>query len=133
MWAALNDPVVLRETIPGCETLQRTGEGTYQADIKLRFGLFGFSTTGNLRVEVLENAKEYRLHGQSGPTLFGAGGGISHVILSDLPDGATHLEYSVVASLEGRLAKMGAGLVSGQMQSLGTRFFERFEAAMLAN
>ena len=132
VWAALNDPAVLRETIPGCETLERIGEGEYTAHIKLRFGLLRFSTTGQLRVEVQEDAREYRLYGQSGQTLFGAGGGVSHVILSDLEEGGTHLRYIVHATLEGRLAKLGAGLVSGQMQSLGTRFFERFQAAMQA-
>ena len=133
VWSALNNPAVLRATIPGCEALDRTGDGSYTAQIKLRFGLLRFATTGDLRVEILDEAREYRLHGQSGQTMFGAGGGVSHVKLSDQPDGGTHLEYAVQAALQGRLAKLGAGLVSGQMQTLGTRFFERFEAAMLAS
>ena len=122
----MNDPAILRATIPGCESVRQIEPGFFEAEIKLRFGLLRFSTMGQLRVEVIEEAKEYRLHGQSDQTLFGAGGGTAHVIRSDRADGqGTHLKYAVTATLEGRLAKLGAGLISGQIQ--GTRFFKRFE------
>lgn len=132
VWHALNDPEVLRETIPGCTALDQTGEAAYTAHLKLKFGLLRLGTEGSLRVEVLEPAKSYRLHGKSAQTMFGSGAGVADVRLSDLPDGGTHLAYDVTSELEGRLAKLGANLVSGQIQSLGNRFFERFETAMIA-
>ncbi len=132
VWRALNDPDILRETIPGCTAVDQTGEGAYTAHLKLKFGLLRFGTEGNLRVEVLEPAKSYRLHGQSAQTMFGAGAGVAEVTLNDLPDGGTHLAYDVTSTLEGRLANLGANLVGTQIQSLGHHFFERFEAAMIA-
>ena len=132
VWRALNDPDVLRETIPGCTALEQTGEASYRAHLRLKFGLLRFRTKGILRVEVLEPARSYRLHGQSVQTLFGSGAGVARVTLSDADDGGTHLAYEVTSQLEGRLARLGATLVSSQIQTLGDRFFARFEAAMMA-
>ena len=130
VWAALNSPQVLQATIPGCTRLDRRDEGLFEAHLKLRFGLLRFQTRGVLRVEVVETAKSYRLHGTSDKTLFGSGAGVADVVLQDRLGGGTHLHYQVDARLEGRLANLGATLVSGQLQRLGTRFFTRFEAAM---
>jgi len=134
VWAALNDPAVLQATIPGCKSLERESEADFHAVLGLKFGLLRFSTTGALKVEVLEAARSYRLHGHSAPTFVGSGKGTAEVTLCDLDrlgeEQGTHLIYSVEAELSGRLAKLGANLVSGQMQSLGTRFFKRFEDAM---
>lgn len=130
VWHALNNPEVLRATIPGCESLDQVAPGEFEAKIALKIGFFRFKTSGDLRVEVGEEAKSYRLHGGSAPTMFGSGKGIADVSLRDREDGGTELTYAVHAQLEGRFAKMGANLVSGQIQSLGTRFFERFETAM---
>ena len=120
----------MQTTIPGCHKIEQKGPGEFRAYISLKFGLIRFKTQGDLHVEVQENAKSYRLHGKSAKTLFGAGHGTSDVRLSDKRDGGTHLYYAVDVILEGRLAKLGASAVSGQLQSMGTRFFERFEAAM---
>lgn len=132
VWLALNDPEILKATIPGCDRLSQTGQGTYSADLRLKFGLFTFRTQGELRVEVLSLAESYRLHGCSEKTLFGSGAGVAQVYLKDRCDGGTHLDYEASATLEGRLANLGAGLVSGKLQTLGQRFFSRFEAAMMA-
>lgn len=130
VWAALNRPDILKQTIPGCEDLAHIAPGSFQADIALKFGLLRFRTQGHLRVEVLQEARSYRLHGGSQPSLFGSGQGIADVELDDLPDGGTHVRYRVQATLQGRLAKLGAALVSGQLQRLGDRFFDRFVLAM---
>ncbi len=132
VWAALNDPRVLQATIPGCQDLTQEGARRYRADLRLKFGLLRFGVTGRLRVEVIVEAESYRLHGSSEPTLFGSGSGVADVRLRDAADGGTHLAYDLVCDLEGRLAKLGAAAVSGQLQRLGTKFFQRFEAAMNA-
>ena len=132
VWQALNDPEILKATIPGCDGLSQTGPGTYSADLRLKFGLFTFRTRGELRVEVLSLAESYRLQGCSDKTVFGSGAGVAQVSLRDRYDGGTHLDYEVSARLEGRLANLGASLVSGKLQMLGQRFFSRFEVAMMA-
>ena len=38
VWQALNDPAALKECIPGCESLERTGDDEWQATIAARVG-----------------------------------------------------------------------------------------------
>ena len=130
VWAALNDPEVLQGTIPGCQNLTKTGEETFAADLQLKFGPLRFTTQGSLCVVVEEAARAYRLEGASAKTLLGSGQGKAWVRLCDVPGGGTDLHYRVEAQMTGRLAKLGASLVAGQLQALGTGFFGRFEKVM---
>lgn len=131
VWRGLNSPAVLSAAIPGCEKLSDEGDGLFSAHLKLKFGLLSFRTRGVLRLEIIDDARSYRLHGQSGKTIFGTGGGIADVSLSDGQKGGTKLTFHVTAKLEGKLAKIGEAVVAGQMQNLGVVFFERLERAML--
>ncbi len=38
VWASLNDPEVLRQCIPGCQSLEMTGDNEMAATVKLRIG-----------------------------------------------------------------------------------------------
>ena len=131
VWSALNDPEILQATIPGCKDLRCIEPGKFEADLQLKFGLLRFGTRGSLEVEVLEEAVSYRLHGSSERTMFGSGRGTASVRLADRVNGGTDLTYEVTAELDGRLASLGANLVSGRLHALGDRFFQRFEQAMI--
>ena len=38
VWAALNDPGILKECIPGCETIEPDGENAYRISLAARIG-----------------------------------------------------------------------------------------------
>jgi hypothetical protein len=38
VWAALNDPEVLRQSIPGCESFERVGENGFRATVAAKVG-----------------------------------------------------------------------------------------------
>ena len=45
VWEALNDPAILQQSIPGCESLERSGEDGYAAAVTVkRADRFGGST-----------------------------------------------------------------------------------------
>ena len=38
VWAALNDPEVLKDSLPGCESLERIDESTWKATVAAKVG-----------------------------------------------------------------------------------------------
>ena len=38
VWAALNDPEVLARCIPGCDSVERTGENSFDAKMSAKIG-----------------------------------------------------------------------------------------------
>ena len=50
IYAALIDPEVLKRCIPGCESLEKTGENIYAATLKAGIGAIKGKFTGDVRL-----------------------------------------------------------------------------------
>jgi len=50
VWRALNDPAALQACIPGCESLERTGEDEWQATLAARVGPVSAKFSGRMRM-----------------------------------------------------------------------------------
>ena len=48
VWQALNDPAVLRQCIPGCQSLERDGEDRLRAEIAVKIGPIGARFAGTV-------------------------------------------------------------------------------------
>ena len=128
-WAALNDPDVLKACVPGCESIERTGDNEYQVLMVARVGPVSAKFKGKLTLSDITPPNSYSIafEGQGGPAGFAKGG--AQVRLS--PDGeSTKLAYDVKASVGGKLAQIGSRLVDAAAKKVADDFFRNFNQKM---
>jgi|SRR5687767_3376826 len=126
VWRALNDPEVLKASIPGCETFERVGDDAYRATVAAKVGPVSARFTGQLTLLDIDAPNGYRIkfEGQGGAA--GFANGEAKVALEDAPDAQTLLSYDVKAQVGGKLAQIGNRLVDGAAKKLADDFFARF-------
>ena len=126
VWSALNDPAILKECLPGCESFERTGDDAFQVVIAARVGPVAARFNGRMTLTDLDPPRAYTLHfeGQGGAAGFARGE--ARVALA--PDGAqaTSLTYTAKAQVGGKLAQIGSRLVDGAAAKMADDFFARF-------
>jgi len=129
VWEAINDPEILRASIPGCEELEKTGEGAYTATIRIKIGPISARFKGAVSFTDVEAPNSFRLvgEGQGGMAGFAKGG--ARVQLT--PEGdSTRLAYDVEADIGGKIAQLGSRLIDGVAKKLSDKFFTDFAAAV---
>ena len=94
VWAALNDPDVLRQAIPGCEALDKSAENELVATVVAKLGPVKAKFSGKVTLSDIDPPNGYTIQGegQGGAAGFAKGG--AKVSLSDDPAG-TLLRYEV--------------------------------------
>jgi hypothetical protein len=125
-WKALNDPDVLKDCIPGCESIERVAENEYDVVLTAKVGPVSAKFKGRMRVTDSDPPRAYKLafEGQGGVAGFAKGE--STVTLT--PEGGnTRLTYAAKATVGGKLAQVGARLIDGVAKQLAGKFFEAFE------
>src|ERR1051325_11986027 len=112
VFAALNDPEVLKACIPGCESLDKTSDTEMTAKVKLRIGPVSASFSGKVTLSDIDPPNGYRIsgEGQGGAAGFAKGGAV--VALRE-DAGETALNYNVDAQVGGKIAQVGAPLSDG--------------------
>lgn len=125
VWAALNDPEVLRICIPGCEELEQTSPTELSAVVVQKIGPVKARFRGQVTLENLDppNAYDITGEGQGGVAGFAKGG--AHVSLEE-DDGGTRLRYEAKAQVGGKLAQIGSRLVQSTARKVADRFFANF-------
>ena len=131
VWAALNDPQVLKACIPGCQSLEKTDETHMSAIATIRVGPISARFTGDVTLSDLDPPNGYRItgEGQGGAAGFAKGG--ARVRLSSEGDG-TLLAYEVDAQVGGRLSQLGGGLIDATAKQMADLFFKKFAQAVEA-
>lgn len=130
VWAALNDPEVLRACIPGCDSLEKISDTQMKATASIKLGPVAAKFTGKLNLSDLDPPNGYNLsgEGQGGPAGFAKGG--AEVRLSDA-EGGTLLSYKVKAQVGGKIAQVGGRLIDATAKSMADQFFNNFAAALI--
>lgn len=131
VWQALNDLAVLRDCIPGCETLDVVEDNHYQAAIRAKVGPVNtkFATAIHLENVCAPESYTLRVHSKGGAA--GLGEGLAHVQLMDSSSG-TRLFYAVEFKVKGKLAQIGSRLIMNVVQKLSKQFFDSFSARVNA-
>ena len=126
-WAALNDPAVLKDCIPGCESVERAGDNEYEVLLVAKIGPVSAKFKGRMAVTDSDPPRAYTLvfEGQGGAAGFAKGK--ASVTLTP-QEGGTLLDYTAQASIGGKLAQVGSRLVDGVARKLASQFFEGFNA-----
>jgi carbon monoxide dehydrogenase subunit G len=129
VWKALNDPQILKASIPGCETIERTADNEYAVTVGTTLGPVRAKFRGKLRLEDVVAPESYtlRFEGEGGAAGFAKGS--SKVTLAE-EGGKTTLGYSVAAQIGGRIAQVGNRLVDSAARKLADDFFTAFEKAV---
>ncbi len=130
-WAALNDPAVLKQAIPGCEAVTPLGDDRFELALAVAIGPVKARFTGELRLVDVDAPHGATLQVEARSPA-GHGKGTAQVRLSadDDDPGATRLHYDATGQVGGKLAQVGSRLVDMAAAQLATQFFERLTAAL---
>lgn len=125
VWAMLNDPAVLRECIPGCESLEGSPSEGFAARVTTKVGPVKATFNGQVTLSNINPPESYTISGEGkgGVAGFAKGGADVHLA----PDGdATILTYTVNAQVGGKLAQLGSRLIDSTAKKLAEEFFSSF-------
>jgi len=125
VFAALNDQETLKACIPGCESLDKLSDTEMTAKVRLRIGPVSASFGGKVTLSDIDPPNGYKIsgEGQGGVAGFAKGGAV--VRLTD-DGGVTVLAYDVDAQVGGKIAQVGARLITGTAKKLADQFFGKF-------
>ena len=129
VWQKLNDPDVLKATIPGCESLEKTSDTSFQAVAVTKIGPVKARWKGKVTLTDLDPPNGYRIVGEGEGGVAGFAKGGANVKLSD-KDGGTLLTYDDEAQIGGKLAQLGQRLINGAAKKMADEFFQKFAAAV---
>jgi len=127
VWDALNDPVVLKASIPGCETLEKQADSGFKATATVKVGPMTGRFSGKVELSDLDPPNGYTISGEGQGGVLGFAKGGAKVRLSDDGD-ATRLAYEVHAQVGGKMAQLGARLIDASAKQMADVFFDRFSA-----
>jgi hypothetical protein len=126
VYAALVEPEILRRTIPGCESLEKTDENTYAATLKAGIGAIKGTFKGDVRLEDMRPPEHYRIVVQ-GKGAVGFAKGSADFDLEE-KDGGTLIKYSGEMQIGGTIAGVGQRMIEGAAKMMAARFFTALEA-----
>ncbi len=126
VYAALNDTEILKQCVPGCETIEKTSPTDMTAKVTLKIGPVKASFSGKITLSDLDPPKGYTISGEGSGGVAGyAKGGAKVTLEADGPD-ATILHYTVDAQIGGKLAQLGSRLIDATAKKLAGDFFAKF-------
>ncbi len=125
VWEALNDPEVLRASIPGCQSLDKVADDRFTAAVDVKVGPMGARFKATISLTELNPPNSYTLMLQGSGGIAGSMKGAAKVHLSDV-DGGTLISYEVQAQVGGRLAQLGGPIIDATAEQLAGKFFRRF-------
>lgn len=125
VWDALNDPGVLAQCIPGCESIERESDTELLAKMMAKIGPVKARFESRILLSNLNPPHSYTISGEGkgGPAGFGKGS--ADVTLTD-SGGNTMLHYIATLQVGGKLAQVGSRLVGGAARKIADDFFSKF-------
>lgn len=129
VWNALNDPEILRNAIPGCESLEKLSENELKASAAVKIGPIAARFAGKVELSDLDPPNGYRISGEGQGGVAGFAKGGATVRLADDGPG-TLLSYAVQAQVGGKIAQLGARLIDATAKQMADSFFERFSTQL---
>jgi hypothetical protein len=125
VWAALNDPEILKAAIPGCNTLDAVGDDSFTATVTAKVGPVKAKFQGQVTLSDMDPPNGYTIQGEGKGGAAGFAKGGAKVTLVEDGDG-TLLQYEVNANVGGKLAQIGSRLIDGTAKKLAGEFFTAF-------
>lgn len=124
-WDALNDTAILKECIPGCESMDRISDNAYQVVMTAKVGPVSAKFKGKMTLADINAPHSYRIvfEGQGGVAGFAKGQAEVHLAPANQE---TRLSYTAKAMVGGKLAQVGSRLIDGVARKTAEQFFAAF-------
>ena len=129
VWAALNDPDILRQCIPGCQRLEMTSPTDMTANVVIKVGPVKATFGGKVMLSDLDPPIGYRITGEGSGGVAGFAKGGAAIRLEAAGEHETILHYEVESQIGGKLAQLGGRLID----STAGDFFTKFGAVVSAS
>jgi len=126
VWAGLNDPEVLKDCIPGCETLERKSDTELAATVVLKVGPIKAKFNGEVTLSNLNPPNAYTITGEGKGGIAGFAKGGADVTLTEIGPNETRLKYVASADVGGKIAQLGSRLIESTSKKLAGEFFTKF-------
>ena len=129
VYAALNNPEILKQCIPGCEELIKHSDTELEAKVVLKVGPVKAKFSGDVQLDTAgaPDALSLTVQGNGGAEGY-AKGGADVTLTTD--GGTTILRYKAKADIGGKLAQLGSRLIQGTAKKLAAKFFKSFADAV---
>jgi carbon monoxide dehydrogenase subunit G len=126
VWEALNNPDILKQCIPGCQSLEMANPNEMTATVVFKVGPVKATFGGKVTLSDLDPPNSYRISGEGNGGIAGFAKGGATVKLSEESAGVTILFYEVDAQIGGKLAQLGGRLIDSTAKKLAGEFFASF-------
>ena len=126
VWEALNNPEILRVSIPGCQSLDKTSDNEMNAKVVAKIGPVKATFDGHVTLSNINPPAGYTITGEGKGGVAGFAKGGADVSLEEDGPSATILRYKAQAQVGGKLAQIGARLVDATAKQMADQFFGNF-------
>ncbi|MFE0016959.1 CoxG family protein [Mesorhizobium sp. NPDC059054] len=126
VWENLNDPDILRASIPGCEALEKTPDGRMKATVVLKIGPIKASFAGEVTLSNINPPTSYTIAGEGKGGIAGFAKGGADIQLAEEGPDTTILTYKASADVGGKIAQLGSRLIVSTSKKLAGQFFSTF-------
>jgi carbon monoxide dehydrogenase subunit G len=127
VWAALNNPAVLRTCIPGCETFEQSADNEFAATVIVKVGPIKAKFNSKVTLTDIVPPVSYKLVGEGQGGVAGFAKSDIFVELAQAGDQVTILRYGAVANIGGKIAQLGSRMIDSTANKLAAQFFANFD------
>lgn len=131
VWAAILNPDVLMQCVPGCQSMTGSVEDGFEATVKQKIGPVSATFSGVVKLSDIDPGRAVTISGEGKGGAAGFAKGGAKVVLEPVPEG-TQLSYEVEANVGGKIAQLGSRLIEGFAKKMADEFFNRFADAIEA-
>ena len=124
VWKALNNPNILKQCIPGCESFDKESSTVFNATATNQIGPMNATFSGTVTLSNIQENQSYTLSGE-GQSPVGFANGSADVKLKE-ENGIPTLSYEVDVNVGGKIAQLGSRIINGVAKKMSDYFFGRF-------
>lgn len=130
VWAAVLDAEVLRQCVPGCESLTGSVAEGFEAVVVQKVGPVKARFAGKVTLSDIVEGRSLRIAGEGQGGVAGYAKGGANVTMAPAEGGGTLLTYEVEAAVGGKIAQLGSRIIDGFAKNMAGQFFDRFQLAV---
>jgi carbon monoxide dehydrogenase subunit G len=130
VWAAMLDPDVMRQVLPGCRRLERVDDTTFDVTLAAGIGVLRGVFTGTVAFRDLEPTSSCAMDIAARGSLGRVAGNATIGLVAE--GDATTLSYRATFAFAGPMAGLGEGLMRGVADALTREALQRFSAIVAA-
>ena len=124
VWRALNDPNILKQCIPGCESFEKKSDTIFTVTATNQIGPMNATFSGTVTLSNIQENLSYSITGEGQSSVGFANGNADVKLIEE--NGSTTLRYEVSVNVGGKIAQLGSRLIDGVAKKMSDYFFGRF-------